>query len=217
MAELPSSFGFTLTFMDPRSNAQAWLAPTDKDLLAAVGRRDEHAMLILSTRYRRFIIGVAYRVVAEHAVAEDLAQDVLLQLWLKPERYKPTSGKLSTWLTVIARNKAVDWLRRERRNVLLHESTLSTHAPQAAALIQSDAKTKVLAVLHTLPLPQRRAFHLAFLQGHSHAQISALTGERLGTVKTRIRAALQIVRAQLNPARPSTTESGSDAATPKRA
>ncbi len=151
-------------------------------------------MTDLFDRYGRMVYSVALRVLKEPGHAEDVMQDVFFQVWENPRAFVSSRGSLGAWLLVVARNRAIDALRRRRPSDPVDEVVLPAKTNLASEAECNTIMEKVRVVLHGLPADQQKSLQLAFFEGLSHAEIAAQTGDPLGTVKTRIRTALMSVR-----------------------
>jgi RNA polymerase sigma-70 factor (ECF subfamily) len=151
-------------------------------------------MTELYDRYSALVYSVALRVLGDTGNAEDVLQEVFMQLWRNPDLFDSSRGNLGAWLAVIARNRAIDTLRRRKPNTDLEDVIVSVNHDMSAAADRSRAMQKVREVLGGMPRPQREALELAYFDGLSHAEIATKTGEPLGTIKTRIRAGLLSLR-----------------------
>jgi len=134
------------------------------------------------------------RVLGNTSAAEDLVQEVFLQLWRNPQAFDADRGKLAPWLAVIARNRAIDLLRKRPMEDDIDELPISTGVNLEDEASQRLAIGKVRGVLGQLPADQRRLLEMAFFEGLTHTEIANKTGEPLGTVKTRIRSGLLALR-----------------------
>ncbi len=166
----------------------------DGALIASVRAGDQGAMAELYDRYSSIVYAVAMRVLGDTAAAEDVLQDIFMQLWRNPGAFDASRGSLAPWLAVIARNRAVDTLRKRRPQDDISEVTLSVLPDMAAEADRSRVSEKVRSVMKDMPAPQRSALEMAYFEGYSHSEISQKTGEPLGTIKTRIRAGLILLR-----------------------
>ena len=137
---------------------------------------------------------MAMRVLKDTAGAEDVLQEVFMQLWRNPAAFDSSRGNLAPWLAVIARNRAVDALRKRRPQDDISEVTLAVLPDMAGDADRAQVAEKVRSVLKDMPPPQRSALEMAYFEGYSHSEIAQKTGEPLGTVKTRIRAGLMLLR-----------------------
>ena len=172
---------------------------TDASLLARMAQRDPKALDTFYTRHARTVFSLVLTMLGDHARATDLTQDVFLLVWRGAGTYQPT-GSARAWLLRLTRNCAIDELRRGRRR-LASESTLPEqifHAlPAPLALADAAERQAVRDALAALPAEQRDALFLAFFQGLSHQEIATCLRTPLGTIKARIRRALQTLRQQL--------------------
>jgi RNA polymerase sigma-70 factor (ECF subfamily) len=163
-------------------------------LIARIRAGDENAMADLYDRYSGIVYGVALRVLGNTSAAEDVLQEVFLQLWRNPQAFDADRGKLAPWLAVITRNRAIDLLRKRPMEDDIAELPISTGVNLEDEASQHLAISKVRGVLGQLPVDQRRLLEMAFFEGLTHTEIASKTGEPLGTVKTRIRSGLLALR-----------------------
>jgi RNA polymerase sigma-70 factor (ECF subfamily) len=173
--------------------------PTDATLLSAVRSGDEHAMVQLYDRHSAIVYSVALRVLRDTGAAEDILQEVFMQLWRSPEVFDARRGSLPGWLAVIARNRAIDSLRKRRPETDITEIVVSIEPDLASGAEWTRVLEKIRSTLTSMPSPQRSALEMAFFEGLTHTEIAAKTGEPLGTIKTRIRAGLVTLRKVFNP------------------
>ena len=172
-------------------------AADHKDDLALISRMragDQSAMADLYDRYSGVVYGVALRVLANTTAAEDVVQEIFLQLWRKPDSFNAERGRLGPWLAVIARNRAIDHLRKRPLEDDIDELPISTGIDLESDSAQKLAIEKIRGVLAQLPQDQRKALEMAFFEGMTHSEIAGKTGEPLGTIKTRIRTGLLALR-----------------------
>lgn len=167
---------------------------SDLSLILAISSGDESAMAALYDRYSSIVYSVALRVLGDTAAAEDVLQEVFMQLWRNPGVFNSSRGNLGAWLAVIARNRAIDGLRKRRPETDVEELIVGVEPDLAGDAERSRAMEKVRSALGAMPAVQRSALELAYFEGLSHSEIAAKTGEPLGTVKTRIRAGLLALR-----------------------
>ncbi|MGD0910457.1 MAG: sigma-70 family RNA polymerase sigma factor [Terracidiphilus sp.] len=166
----------------------------DAALINGVLQRDQAAMAAIFDRYGRMVYSVALRVLKEPAAAEDVMQQIFFEVWETPRNFVAGRGSLAGWLAVVARNRAVDVLRRRKPSDPVEEVELAADTNLAADAERNIMMEKVRTHLDTLPRDQQDQVQLAFFEGLSHSEISAQTGVPLGTVKTRIRSALISLR-----------------------
>src|ERR1700692_846482 len=179
-------------------------AEEDAMLLPRVQRGDEQAMASLYDRYGRLVYSVALRVLRDGAAAEDVLQEIFLQLWRNPGAFRATGfretgGSLGGWLTVVARNRSIDALRRRRPQEPVEEVALATPCNLAEESERNLMMERARGLVGLLPQTQRKTLEMAFFDGLTHAEIAEMTGEPLGTVKTRIRSALLALRKGFQP------------------
>ena len=166
----------------------------DGALIAAICSGNQDAMAQLYARYSSVVYAVALRVLGDTAAAEDVLQEIFIQLWRNPGAFDSGRGNLAPWLAVITRNRAVDSLRKRRPQTEISETTVSVEPDLASEADRGRAMEKVRAVLKDMPEAQRSSLEMAYFEGYSHSEIAEKTGEPLGTVKTRIRNGLMLLR-----------------------
>ena len=186
--------GAERTFDRPSPDPARTTATQDELLLERVRARDQKAMTDLFDRYGSMVFSVALRVLKDTGQAEDVMQDVFFQVWENPRAFVPSRGSLGAWLLVVARNRAIDALRRRRPSDPVEDVVLPAKTNLASEAECSVMMEKVRVVIDGLPSDQQRSLQLAFFEGLTHSEIAAQTGDPLGTVKTRIRSALISVR-----------------------
>ncbi len=148
-------------------------------------------------RYSSIVYAVALRVLADAGAAEDVLQEVFMQLWRNPAAFDSKRGNLGAWLAVIARNRAIDVLRKRRPETDIDDIIVSVEPDIASEAERSRLVTRIRAALGGMPAAQRNALEMAFFEGLSHTEIAEKTGDPLGTVKTRIRGGLLALRKAL--------------------
>jgi RNA polymerase sigma-70 factor (ECF subfamily) len=166
----------------------------DAALLVLVQRGDEQAMASLFDRYSRVVYSVALRVLRDPASAEDVLQEVFMQIWRNPDGFVATRGSLGGWLAVVARNRSIDALRRKRPTEQVDDMALASNCNLADEAERNSLMVKARSVIRLLPMEQRKTLEMAFFDGLTHSEIAEMTGDPLGTVKTRIRSALTSLR-----------------------
>ena len=170
----------------------------DAELLRAVARGDEAAFARVYDRYSAILLGLLLRILRSRAEAEDVLQEVFLQVWQQARSFDPARGRPFTWLVTLARSRAIDRLRavdsRERAAQRSAEGAPPDAAPQGRAdedAIRAERAEVVRDALGELPEEQRQVLLLAYLEGMSQSEIAAAKNQPLGTVKTRTRAGLK--------------------------
>lgn len=175
------------------------LSPDDGALLARIQQGDQDAMAVVFDRYSRLVYSVALRVLHDTGTAEDLLQDVFMQIWRKPGSFLSTRGSLGSWLAVVARNRAIDVLRRRKPTDDMEDMVLASSFNLAAESERTLMMERARGIMEVLPGAQRRVLEMAYFEGMTHTEIAAQTGDPLGTVKTRIRSALLVLRKAMQP------------------
>ena len=181
------------------SNAEPKEILPDSNLISSIRTGDQNAMAALYDRYSSIVYSVALRVLADTGAAEDTLQDVFMQLWRNPGAFDSSRGSLGAWLAVIARNRAIDALRKRRPENDIEDVVISVETDLASEADRSRSAQKVRSLLGAMPAAQRNALEMAYFEGLTHTEIAAKTGEPLGTIKTRIRAGLAALRKAFQP------------------
>jgi RNA polymerase sigma-70 factor, ECF subfamily len=174
-------------------------ATTDWSLLARIGKKDEEALSALYDRYSGLVFSEAKRILRDTGAAEEILQDLFYQVWRTAERFDPARGSLAGWLLVAARNRAISKLRRKSgQTEELDEKGVSLKIDVESRAAQNLLLDKVRTVMGNLPENQREALECAYFEGMSHTEIAQKTGQPLGTVKTRIRSAMEALKKVLS-------------------
>ncbi len=167
---------------------------SDLALVKAIGSGDQSAMAALYDRYSSIVYSVALRVLQDTGAAEDVLQDIFMQLWRNPGAFDANRGNMAAWLAVIARHRAIDTLRRRRPENSLEDVVVVVESDLASDTDRARAMEKVRGAIQVMSPPQRSALEMAYFEGLTHVEIAEKTGEPLGTIKTRIRAGLLSLR-----------------------
>lgn len=172
--------------------------PADDALLVRrLDRGDTDALRLLYDRYGGIVFALTYRVLGDRQAAEECTQDVFVSAWRTAGSYEAGRGRVSTWLLAIARNRAIDATRRRAARPVdpVEDVWSAEQAPDTADLVsQTDEAVRLAAALAELPDAQREAISLAYFDGLSHAEIATRLDVPVGTVKGRIRLALDRLR-----------------------
>jgi RNA polymerase sigma-70 factor (ECF subfamily) len=176
---------------------------SDEVLIRLIVLRRSDALSALYDRYNRLVFSLALHVVGDRETAEEITQDVFYRVWENASTYRSEQAKLTTWMTSITRNRGIDILRkrqvRPERNALDWETAgLDSHPgnsddPEELTDLAIQQQ-RVRFAISALPVDQRQIMALAYFQGLSHSQIAERLDQPLGTVKTRIRLAMQRLR-----------------------
>jgi RNA polymerase sigma-70 factor (ECF subfamily) len=177
----------------------------DAALIRRMVDADETALGALYDRWVRSLYSLVLHLLRDPDEAEDVVEETFWQAWRKAGSYEPSKGAVSTWLLTIGRRKALDRLRSRRRN---REDPVDSGSgfddlPSRAADPEMEAeggelRENVRAALRELPQEQREVLELGYFSGLSQVEIAERTGQPLGTVKTRMRLAMQKLREPLS-------------------
>lgn len=173
---------------------------SDSVLVERMIAGDEEALSTLYDRYAGMLFGMLVRILKDTHAAEEVLQDIFLQLWRGAAQFDANRGSLPAWLMVIARNRAISRLRsREWRQSHEDVDDFSTLVVPCSANLEDEAwrrlmMEKLRSAMATMPAEQREAVELAYFEGMTQTEIAARTGAPLGTVKTRVRTAMQFLR-----------------------
>lgn len=178
------------------------LKPDDAALIALIAKARTDALNQLYDRYNRLVFSVALAVMGDRAVAEEITLDVFVQVWRRAGTYRPDEANVRTWLIAITRHHAIDILRMQKSRAEAH-----TVSWDEASLLDGPAlygleervqlsmqRERVQKLVAALPADQREALVLAYFRGYTQSQIAEVLNQPLGTIKTRIRLAMQKLR-----------------------
>jgi RNA polymerase sigma-70 factor, ECF subfamily len=182
-----------LVAVTPKVNDEA---SSDAALVRRLLRKDVRAFEQLYDRHCRIVYGLVLRILQQASTAEEVVQDVFLQLWRNASQYQEGRGPFVPWLLTLARNRALDTLRlkseRQRRREDQTEQLPSiAQMPEYEKALDERRRAEVVRTLiGSLSAPQKKAIEMAYFEGLSHTEIAAALHEPLGTVKSWIRNGL---------------------------
>jgi len=175
----------------------------DGDLIQAIARQDAEALMAMYDRYGRLSFALAYRIVGDPSLAEEVVQDAFLQVWNRAGTFDMARGSnVRGWLMTIVHNRSIDFRRRDLDRRPAHVpiddvddllSVPDVWGDVSATLTQEHMR----AAVDTLPRDQRRAIELAFFDGLTHGEIAEREDAPLGTIKGRLRLGLKKLRSVL--------------------
>jgi RNA polymerase sigma-70 factor (ECF subfamily) len=179
--------------------------PDDRQLIQRVAMGEKEALEELYTRYSSPVYSLARFMLRQEALAEEATQDIFLNIWLKASSYNSERGEPRAWIMSVAHHKVVDIIRSRRRNITMTDpkdyETLdllpSTQMPTAEEAELNLERDRIRKALSILPPAQKEVIVMAYFQGLSQSEIAEKLGQPLGTVKTRVRLAMQKLRAEL--------------------
>ncbi|MGC2638304.1 MAG: sigma-70 family RNA polymerase sigma factor [Acidobacteriaceae bacterium] len=172
----------------------------DSALVERMITGDESALVAVYDRYAAMIFGMLVRMLRDRQAAEEILQDLFFELWRGAARFDASRGSLPAWLMVIARNRALSRLRtRQYREIPEDIEAFPANAVASSVNLADDSERNLLmeklrTAMAALPSEQREAVELAYFEGMTQSEIAARTGSPLGTVKSRVRAALQSLK-----------------------
>ena len=173
-----------------------------KTLLRRIAERDSAAYQAFHAAHAGLLYHTIYRVLNDHEDAQDVLQEVSMQIWLKAELYEPAKGKPLTWVTTMARNRAIDRLRAKKRRYRLND-TFEERLEKEERLAENKglenlAKEEISTSIHEavqhLNQEQREAIELTYFQGMTQTEAADKLQQPLGTIKARIRRGIQKLR-----------------------
>ncbi len=169
-------------------------------LIRRVAAKDESALAAIYDQYSGRIYSLLRRMLRDESAAEDILQDVFFHLWQIASRFEPNRGSLGGWLLVMARNRAISFLRQRPQTDTddIELRLVSSAMPQDTAAAQSEFVSSIRRILAELPSEQCELFELAYFEGLTHTEIAERTKQPLGTVKTRLRTTLTSLRRAFN-------------------
>ena len=185
---------------DPQLTAEAPAPDDDPTLVRRVAAEDPTALAELYDRFSGLLLSLARRVLGDEAEAEEILQEVFLQVWNQAERYDPRRSSVSTWLVLIARSRAIDRLRsrqvkdRTLLNLQQEKRGQNTSPEAPRSVLMKERRQRLRREMQELPDEQRQVLDLAFFRGMTQSEIAASTGIPLGTVKTRTLLAMKKLR-----------------------
>jgi len=166
---------------------------SDVELLHAIAARDDEALASLYDRYRLILFGLLLRILNSREDAEDVLQEVFLQIWRRAKDFDEGRGQAFTWMITLARSRAIDRLRvlAARHRLAASASHETEEVSDAAAdAVGSEQREIVAGALAQIPDEQRRTLMLAYFEGLTQSEIAARLDAPLGTVKTRMRSGM---------------------------
>ncbi|MEP6699177.1 MAG: sigma-70 family RNA polymerase sigma factor [Verrucomicrobiota bacterium] len=175
-------------------------APTDLELMLAIQREEPDALALLYDRYNGIIKALILRVIHNDAEADDLLQEIFMEIWNHAKNFSAEKGKPLGWMVTLARRRAIDGLRKKQAYARAGDRLQAETEQQPDAWVHnateeeitfSDTRKLVRKVINTLPVAQQEAINLAFFRGMSQREIAAKTNTPLGTVKTRLELGLK--------------------------
>lgn len=170
-------------------------------ILLAMAEGDKEAMHRLYVRTSRELYSLCFSFIQNREASEDVLHEVYLKVWNRAASYDQTKGPPMAWLTRIARNSAIDWIRAQKRRLTTGDDQLTMVADQSEnaeeMLIRVQLSENVRQQVDDLASPDADLIRRAYLRGMTYSEVAIETGLPLGTVKTRIRRGLRIMRERM--------------------
>jgi RNA polymerase sigma-70 factor (ECF subfamily) len=180
---------------------------TDENILQAIVEGQSSALGLLYDRYGRLVFSLAVNILFNNSDAEEITQEVFLLAWKNASTYRMEQGRVVAWLTGITRHRAIDALRRKGARpdghrldwvLAVEEPDLPDNSEPVENMVEDHQQAQqIRKVVSGLPVEQQQVLILTYFQGLTQEEIASQTGEPLGTVKTRIRLAMQKLRGQM--------------------
>jgi RNA polymerase sigma-70 factor (ECF subfamily) len=187
-----------------RNNALSVHQSSDYEIMQAIANnRDQGALSILYERYGTLVYSLSLRVLQHSGLAEEVTQDVFMEVWRHPQSWNPAKGRLSSWMLTIARYSAIDQLRKDSRLPDSNSRDIDTtpslfsDADNVGDPLWQDGQ-QLRTLIKRLPPEQAEVIELAFWQGFTHTELAETLNLPLGTIKTRVRLGLQKLRSLWN-------------------
>ena len=174
----------------------------DHQLLARVSDQEPNALDALYSRYASAVYSLAMFMLKDTGLAEEATQDIFLNIWLKSGSFKPDRGQPKTWIMSVAHHRIIDLIRSRRRTTAITvtsdpedlERIPAANLPIDEQVERKLERERIQKSLATLPEAQREVIRMAYFDGYSQSEIATLLNQPLGTVKTRVRLAMQKLR-----------------------
>jgi len=171
----------------------------DATLLGMVQQKDKAALEVIYDRYSRLVFSIAYHLVSDDAIAEEITMDIFVRVWEKASQYQSDRAKVTTWLTSLTRNRSIDWLRKNATRtkaqdnpelVSLFEQSNTYVQPAENQAELSLRREAVQQALSKLPPEQLQVVELSYFKGYVQTEIADMLDIPVGTVKSRMRLAM---------------------------
>ena len=193
-----------LAAQEPRPD-QILDEPDDHQLLERIAAKDKDALNILYNRYMTPVYSLSLHMLKQPPLAEEVTQDVFLNIWLKADSFNASRGNPRSWIMSVTHHRVVDVIRARRRTYTMSDpegyemlERLPSSEPSVESQVtQSLDRERIVRALATLPDNQREVIELAYFEGYSQSEMAERLSQPLGTIKTRVRLAMQKMRITL--------------------
>lgn len=172
----------------------------EEALLALLKSKSQEGFELLYRNYGKALYGIIFKIVDDQTLAEDTLQNTFIKIWQNIERYDPEKGRLFTWILNIARNTAIDALRKKNNSPIDQTKELSQYVylSQEDSIIQEAELAQIKTILEQLSPDNQVLLDLIYFRGYTQAEVSEELNIPLGTVKSRVRNALIQLRKIIN-------------------
>ncbi|MEM7008970.1 MAG: sigma-70 family RNA polymerase sigma factor [Thermodesulfobacteriota bacterium] len=175
----------------------------DQELIDQVKKGNKTAFKEIYSRFSQVTYNLALRMLRDKEDAEEVVQEIFLQVWNKAYTYDPQRGAVSTWVLNIARSRSIDKLRTlgyKDKNVEIDEEKVNSNDDLARTIEdREESKNVIRQALDSLPDPQRIAIELVYFEGLTHVEAAEKLNEPVGTIKTRIRLGVLKLKDKIMP------------------
>ena len=177
----------------------------DEQLITLIAQGERDALEVFYNRYSTSVFSLARYMLREHSLAEEATQDVFLNLWLKASSFNPQRGTPKAWFMSVAHHRIIDTIKSRKRavqstNQVSHEILDLQPSSQPSTEEEAHrnlAREEIITALASIPQEQREVIMLAYFEGYPQSEIASKLDQPLGTVKTRVRLAMQKLRESL--------------------
>ena len=177
----------------------------DHQFVHQIAALDKGALEALYCRYVTSVYSLAMYMLKQQALAEEVTQEIFLNIWLKASSFNAERGQPRSWIMSVAHHKIVDLIRSRRRTLAMADPTdyetldllPANQASTEEEVERNLERERILKALSTIPGPQREVIILAYFEGYSQSEMASKLHQPLGTIKTRVRLAMQKLRAAL--------------------
>ena len=179
--------------------------PDDLQLLERIASKDREALNVLYTRYMTPVYSLSLHMLKQPSLAEEVTQDVFLNIWLKADSFNASRGNPRSWIMSVTHHRVIDVIRSRRRSHTLTDpegyETLE-RLPSSGPSVETEVaqrldRERIMRALTTLPENQREVIMLAYYEGFSQSEMAERLAQPLGTIKTRVRLAMQKLKTAL--------------------
>ena len=182
---------------------QGTVRNADQELIERLRKGDKNAFREIYARYSQVVFNLAFRMLRSREEAEEVVQEIFLQVWNKADSYDAGRGAISTWIVNIARSRSIDKLRtlgyREQTTELIEERVNSKSDLSRIIEDREESRKVIREALDSLPDNQRIAIEMVFFEGLTHIEAAERLNEPVGTIKTRIRLGVSKLKEKIAP------------------